>query len=114
MNLVSYEFVACQRGKCGVLILSEFAGAAQSLGAGSIRINPWNLPETVDAIYESLTMSADERESRHEYAYQYVQTYTAQKWAETFVESLKEACAESEEVTGQVPPILPYDNLLME
>lgn len=31
MNLVSYEFIACQRERNGVLILSEFAGAAQSL-----------------------------------------------------------------------------------
>lgn len=30
---VSYEYVACQRDNAGVLILSEFAGAAQSLGA---------------------------------------------------------------------------------
>jgi hypothetical protein len=32
MNLVSYEYVACQRDNAGVLVLSEFAGAAQSLG----------------------------------------------------------------------------------
>ncbi|KAF5197059.1 Alpha,alpha-trehalose-phosphate synthase [UDP-forming], partial [Thalictrum thalictroides] len=35
MNLVSYEFVASQDSKKGVLILSKFAGAAQSLGAGA-------------------------------------------------------------------------------
>ncbi len=29
---MSYEYVACQRDNAGVLILSEFAGAAQSLG----------------------------------------------------------------------------------
>ena len=32
MNLVSYEYVACQRERHGVLVLSEFAGAAQALG----------------------------------------------------------------------------------
>jgi trehalose-6-phosphate synthase len=31
MNLVAYEYIASQKHKCGVLILSEFAGAAQSL-----------------------------------------------------------------------------------
>jgi len=31
MNLVSYEYVACQQENHGVLVLSEFAGAAQSL-----------------------------------------------------------------------------------
>lgn len=46
MNLVSYEYVVCQKRRDnsapGVLVLSEFAGAAQSLGAGSILVNPWN------------------------------------------------------------------------
>lgn len=31
MNLVAYEYIASQKQKFGVLILSEFAGAAQSL-----------------------------------------------------------------------------------
>lgn len=35
MNLVSYEYVACQHDRHGVLILSEFAGAAQSLNGRS-------------------------------------------------------------------------------
>lgn len=40
---VSYEFVACQSDNAGVLVLSEFAGAAQSLGAGALLVNPWNI-----------------------------------------------------------------------
>ncbi len=35
MNLVAYEYIASQRQKCGVLVLSEFAGAAQSLNGTS-------------------------------------------------------------------------------
>ena len=50
MNLVSYEFVACQATNHGVLILSEFAGAAQSLGAGSLLVNPWNVNDMSAAI----------------------------------------------------------------
>ena len=71
MNLVSYEYIACQHGKQspGVLILSEFAGAAQSLGAGSIRVNPWHLQETANAIYEALTMAPEERQALHDYAF---------------------------------------------
>jgi hypothetical protein len=45
MNLVSYEYVACQSDNAGVLVLSEFAGAAQSLGAGAILVNPWNITD---------------------------------------------------------------------
>lgn len=55
-----------QARKHGVLVLSEFAGAAQSLGAGSIRINPWNLDQTADSIFRALTMSKAQRRSRHE------------------------------------------------
>ncbi|CEL96125.1 unnamed protein product [Vitrella brassicaformis CCMP3155] len=112
MNLVSYEYIACQEGKHGVLILSEFAGAAQSLGAGSIRINPWNLDETADAIKQALTMSPEERQSRHEYAFRHVHTHTSQTWAETFINSLREASAESEEVCAAVPPILAFERVL--
>ena len=52
MNLVSYEFIACQAENHGVLVLSEFAGAAQSLGAGSLLVNPWNVNDVSHAILE--------------------------------------------------------------
>lgn len=61
MNLVSYEYVACQGSKKGVLILSEFAGAAQSLGAGAILVNPWNITEVADSIKHALTMTSDRK-----------------------------------------------------
>ena len=32
-----------------MLILSEFTGAFQSLGAGAVRVNPWNIEETAEA-----------------------------------------------------------------
>eukprot|EP00392_Amoebophrya_sp_AT5.2_P013228 g13344.t1 len=114
MNLVSYEFVACQEDKHGVLILSEFAGAVQSLGAGSIRVNPWNLSETAAAIHQALTMGEQERAARHEYAWRTIHKYTAQKWAETFIQTLKESSLECEEFTARVPPLLPYEEFLEE
>jgi len=43
----------------GVLVLSEFAGAAQSLGAGAILVNPWNITDLATAIEHSLTMRYD-------------------------------------------------------
>jgi len=114
MNLVSYEYIACHKGRDppGVLILSEFAGAAQSLGAGSIRINPWNLQDTANAIYEALEMAPEDRVALHNYAFQYVSEHTAQTWAETFLQSLEEACSDLMEVTAEVPPLLPYGELL--
>uniref|UniRef100_A0ACD5TF08 Uncharacterized protein n=1 Tax=Avena sativa TaxID=4498 RepID=A0ACD5TF08_AVESA len=107
MNLVSYEYVACQGSKKGVLILSEFAGAAQSLGAGAILVNPWNITEVADSIFHALTMTSDEREKRHRHNYAHVTTHTAQDWAETFVCELNDTVAEALMRTRQVPPVLP-------
>ena len=116
MNLVSYEYIACQHGKQvpGVLILSEFAGAAQSLGAGSIRVNPWHLHDTANAIYEALIMATEERQALHDYAFKYVSEHTAQKWAETFLQCLQEACSDLMEISSQVPPLLPYEEFLSD
>ncbi|KAF5475263.1 hypothetical protein F2P56_007086 [Juglans regia] len=107
MNLVSYEFVACQASKKGVLILSEFAGAAQSLGAGAILVNPWNITEVASSISYALDMPADEREKRHQHNFKHVTTHTSQEWAATFVSELNDTIVEAQLRTRQVPPLLP-------
>ncbi|KAI3680862.1 hypothetical protein L6452_35639 [Arctium lappa] len=106
MNLVSYEFVACQASKKGVLILSEFAGAAQSLGAGAILVNPWNVTEVAAAISYALNMPPDEREKRHNHNFMHVTTHTSQAWAETFVSELNDTVVEAQLRTTQIPPVL--------
>jgi len=57
---VSYEYIACQQKRQGVMILSEFAGAAQSLN-GSIVVNPWDSQQVADAIHEAVTTSPEAR-----------------------------------------------------
>ncbi|XP_028764862.1 alpha,alpha-trehalose-phosphate synthase [UDP-forming] 1-like [Neltuma alba] len=109
MNLVSYEYVACQAYKKGVLILSEFAGAAQSLGAGAILINPWNINEVSASIAYALTMPADEREKRHQFNFKHVITHTSREWAATFVSELNDTIVEAQLRTRQVPPPLPNE-----
>ncbi|XP_065861625.1 alpha,alpha-trehalose-phosphate synthase [UDP-forming] 1-like isoform X2 [Euphorbia lathyris] len=112
MNLVSYEFVACQDSKKGVLILSEFAGAAQSLGAGAILVNPWNITEVADSIRQALTMSREDREKRHRHNFGHVTNHTAQEWAEIFVSELNDTVIEAQLRTRQVPPILPEEDAI--
>lgn len=63
----------------------QFAGAAQSLGAGAILVNPWNINEVANSIQDALTMKDEEREERHRHIYSHVTTHTAQTWADTFV-----------------------------
>ncbi|WPT11748.1 Alpha,alpha-trehalose-phosphate synthase [UDP-forming] 1 [Picochlorum sp. SENEW3] len=109
MNLVSYEYVACQRDNAGVLILSEFAGAAQSLGAGAILVNPWNINDLALAIEYALTMSDKERRERHRQNYMHVTIHTAQTWADTFISELNDTHVEAEIRTKNIPPALDFE-----
>jgi len=114
MNLVSYEVVACQSKNAGVLILSEFAGAAQSLGAGAILVNPWNVADLSDAIKEALTMSDAERRERHRQNFMHVTIHTAQAWADTFVSELNDTHVEAAIRTMRTPPQLSSEQLVKD
>ncbi|KAL7420149.1 Trehalose-6-P synthase/phosphatase complex synthase subunit [Cryptotrichosporon argae] len=84
MNLVAYEYISSQGNKHGSMILSEFAGAAQSLN-GSLIINPWDVQSTADAIHAALTMSGEQRKSNWEKLYNYVKKFTAEAWGVSFM-----------------------------
>ena len=107
MNLVSYEFVACQAENAGVLVLSEFAGAAQSLGAGSILVNPWNVDDMTAALHEAVRMSAATRRRLWKSNYQHVSVHTAQTWGDHFIMELNETCATHQQQDARHPPALP-------
>lgn len=87
MNLVSYEYIATQRKRHGVMILSEFTGAAQSLN-GALIVNPWNTEELADAIHDAVTMSPEQREINFKKLEKYVFRYTSAWWGESFVTEL--------------------------
>ncbi|CDF33503.1 unnamed protein product [Chondrus crispus] len=89
MNLVSYEYVVCQQERHGVLVLSEFAGSAQSLSS-AIRVNPWNTEELANAMHEALTVPERERALKHWKLYHYVTKHTAAFWARSFVSELQQ------------------------
>lgn len=57
LSWTAYEFVLCQTyTNKGVLILSEFSGSAQSLGAAAICVNPWDSNALATAIHDALIM----------------------------------------------------------
>lgn len=89
MNLVSYEYVMCQQERHGVLVLSEFAGSAQSLSS-AIRVNPWNIEELASALHEALSLTDRERELKHWKLYHYVTKHTAAFWGQSFVTELQQ------------------------
>jgi glucosylglycerol-phosphate synthase len=63
MNLVCKEFVASRLDGDGVLILSEFAGAAVELG-DAVTANPFSHRSMDGAIRAALDMPEDERRGR--------------------------------------------------
>jgi len=69
------------------MILSEFAGASQSL-SGAVRINPWNSEQMVQAINAALLMSPHERALKHEHNFAYVTSNTSEVWSKAFLDEL--------------------------
>ncbi|KAJ1963626.1 Trehalose-6-P synthase/phosphatase complex synthase subunit [Dipsacomyces acuminosporus] len=105
MNLVSYEYVASQQKRHGVLILSEFAGAAQSLN-GSIIINSWNIEEVANAMHQALSMPPEQRDANFKTLYKYVTKFTAAHWGVSFISELKRVSQEAD-VLAQLPMLTP-------
>jgi trehalose 6-phosphate synthase len=96
MNLVSHEYVVCQQKRNGVLILSEFAGAAKTLPKSS-KINPWDIEHFADEIHKALKLDIEERRRKQKALYQYVSTNTASFWGKSFVNSLMKNIDREEE-----------------
>lgn len=96
MNLVSYGFIACQKESHGVLILSEFAGAAKNL-PGAVLVNPWDVEEVSHAIAHSIEMAELERELRHRKLYRHVLKHSSAAWGVSFIEDLIKYSAQRSE-----------------
>ncbi|HUF79402.1 MAG TPA: alpha,alpha-trehalose-phosphate synthase (UDP-forming), partial [Thermoanaerobaculia bacterium] len=64
MNLVAKEYCACQVERDGVLILSEFAGAAAQLQSGALLVNPYDVEGVAEALERALRMPREERAER--------------------------------------------------
>ncbi len=88
MNLVCIEYVCAQNLRDpGVVLLSEFAGAASMLGH-VLPINPWDEYKTAEAINVAITMPLEERKRRHAPMLEFLTNYTSAHWAQTFMDNL--------------------------
>lgn len=77
LNLVSYEYAACQVKRKGVLMLSSYAGAVKTLPVDScLVLNPWDTPRFAEKINQALSMSMEERERRHGEIFKVVETWS--------------------------------------
>ena len=80
MNLVAKEFVAAREDERGVLVLSEFTGAASELPQALI-INPYDAEQTAQAFRTALAMSLPEQEARMRAMRQQVAEFNVYRWA---------------------------------
>lgn len=113
MNLVSKEYVAAKEdvedtapASDGVLVLSEFAGAARDLPEALI-INPYDTEEFAEAIHLAITMEPSEKQQRMTRMRLRVEENNIYRWAADFLTSLAHAKprpAPHVEVTATSPP----------
>jgi trehalose-6-phosphate synthase len=96
LNLVAKEYIATQgmTDGSGVLVLSEFAGAAAEL-RGPILANPHDRSELVKTCYLALTLNRDEARSRMREAYDIVKHNDINVWGDEFMSAV-DACRHSE------------------
>ena len=93
MNLVAKEYVACKAEGDGVLVLSEFAGAAAEMGE-ALLINPFDEERTASSIERALTLDEDERRQRMEHLHSRILHNNVFRWGERFLASLEDAVSE--------------------
>ena len=89
MNLVSKEYIASKTDQKGVLILSEMAGASRELSEAMI-VNPNDVWDFSDKIYQALNMSEDEQRRRMAAMQHTVSKFDIFTWVKNFMDKLDE------------------------
>ena len=97
MNLVCKEYVAARTDGDGVLVLSEFAGAAVELNSAVIT-NPFSHRSMDQAILQALDMPREERRDRMKELRRVVGKYSVAAWGEEQQRQFSDAIARKEQV----------------
>jgi len=98
MNLVAKEYCAASVDDSGVLILSEFTGAARQMQKGALIVNPYDIEGTADAIYAAYVMDDQERRKRMRILRSEVKRNDVRRWVTSFMdvgENHKKVAAET-------------------
>lgn len=90
LNLVAKEYVACKSSGDGVLVLSEFAGAAAEMGE-ALLVNPYDEENLSLTIKRGLTLREPERRERMMALYRRVNKNNVFVWGDRFIENLSSA-----------------------
>ena len=87
LSTTSMEYVACQRNREGVLIISEFSGTASNM-PDAIKVNPWDSTRVADQIYNALTMGRTQRKRVHKVLYDYITSGNVEHYVSSMLQSL--------------------------
>jgi glucosylglycerol-phosphate synthase len=93
LNLVAKEFIAAHVNESGVLVLSEFAGAAVEL-QDAVLVNPYSLVQMDTAIDRALDMSRDEQRARMQRMDALMDRYDIGHWTGHVLELFKQLRAQ--------------------
>jgi alpha,alpha-trehalose-phosphate synthase [UDP-forming] len=85
MNLVAKEYCACSIEEDCVLILSEFAGAAEQLGRGALLVNPYDIRGVAEALHTAYAMPERERTARMRALRRSVRRDDVYRWVDRFL-----------------------------
>jgi trehalose 6-phosphate synthase len=88
MNLVAKEFVATRVDDSGVLVLSEFAGAAAELNS-AILVNPYDVDGVAEGMKRALEMQPDDAARRMHAMREVIRRHTVHDWARGFLAELR-------------------------
>jgi len=85
MNLIAKEYCASNIEEKGVLILSEFAGAASQLYRDALLVNPYDRQRVADTIHTAFLMDHDERQARMRRLRRSIKKYDIINWVNSFL-----------------------------
>jgi trehalose 6-phosphate synthase len=94
MNLVAKEYVASRLGEDGVLVLSEFAGAADEL-KNALLVNPHDIEGLKEAMLAAARMPRREQTTRMRALRRRVHDNDVARWSTTFLDTLRHASSHS-------------------
>src|SRR5213076_3104961 len=87
MNLVAKEYCASRIEEDGVLILSQFAGAAEQLKPDALLVNPYDIEQMADAILKAFRMSKVEGKARMKRMRRVVRDENVFSWVDSFLKA---------------------------
>jgi trehalose 6-phosphate synthase/phosphatase len=105
MNLVAKEYCACQVDGNGVLILSEFAGAALQLRRDAILVNPYDLDHAAEAIRKAVSMTPEQRRPSMRRLRNLVRRQDVFWWVDRFLNACEFAGAPTERTETELHPV---------